>query len=311
MAVMVTGASGLVGAAVVRELVARARGPVIAFDARPPATPFDGADVTLCLGDLLDAAVIARTIERFGVDRVVHAAGLLTMMSEEYPTMACTVNIGGTIAVLEAARTFGLGRVVLVSSRSVYGVDSDVPLDEEVCPTPRNFYGVSKLTAERFGEHYAHAYGVDFLAVRLPVVYGGRQLSAVRVTHPIAEIVERVARGEAIVVRGGDHVLAMIHVRDVARGVVLATLAGGLEHRIYNLGSGETVTLREVAAILQRLVPQADITVEAGCLTTLPTSAGVDIGRARRELGWEPTVSVEAGIREYLESVMAADAVNR
>lgn len=301
MAVLVTGGSGLIGSHVVRECVVSQQIPVVLFDAKPPGDNLaDLPGVHVVMGDLADLSLLADAIYRFAVDRIIHCAAALTMAIEEAPAMGVRVNIGGTVGVLEAARSLGVKRFVLVSSRSVYGQDTAQLLAEDAPIRPGNVYGITKMAAELFGRHYARQYGMEVVAVRLPVVYGGQQLSAVRPTAPIMDMVERARRGQPIVMRGGEQRVELVHVRDAARGLVLAATVPDLPNHVYNLGSGEPLTIRQTAEILQGLLPDATVHEEQGDNPGLATSAWLDISRARQELGYEPEFTFESGIREYL-----------
>ena len=147
-------------------------------------------------GDVRNAVDLFRVIKEEGIDRVIHAGAVLTLGAQKDPLLASQVNIGGTLHVLEAARIMKVKRVVFCSSVTAYGTIEQPKQPEEYPKNPVTIYGVTKLTCEHFGLQYAKEFGVDFVALRFPMIYGWRA-SPMKGVAIYQEIIERSWRGES------------------------------------------------------------------------------------------------------------------
>jgi UDP-glucose 4-epimerase len=182
--IMITGGSGFLGSYVTR-LLARRGDRVIVFDAVGPApqlaaltAPYE-QQIVRVRGQILDLASVMRCVQRYQVERIFNAAALYDPpYSLEEPAITFQVNINGLINVLEAARLFGVQRVVQSSSIAVYAPRQYEPIDERhplQLPTagnPLGPYGASKAAAEIVGLTYYSTNGIDFIALRNSAIYG-------------------------------------------------------------------------------------------------------------------------------------------
>jgi nucleoside-diphosphate-sugar epimerase len=181
MTVLITGA-GLIGSQIARLLAEGGERPVL-FDLAPQPealaeiVPLDR--LVLARGDLLDPLSLARVIQEHGITRIIHTAAnpLLTVGAQRDPYAAIRVNVVGTVHVLEAARIFGVGRVVVTSSAvlSHYltgGEDGGDPAREEAFPRPATFYAATKQAVESLALNYHRWLGVDVVIVRFAAAVG-------------------------------------------------------------------------------------------------------------------------------------------
>lgn len=301
MAILVTGGCGHIGSHLIRKLHQEGKEPV-SYDILPIPNFLDDlkSKVKFVRGDVLNVTELLRTIKEEIIDRIIHTVSLLTADSQASPVSAYKINIGGTINVLEAARIMNIKRVVYISSIAVYGTTSVEPIPEEHPLNPVTLYGVSKVACEHFGINYAQDYGIDFVALRLAYVWGpGRQ----RGVGKLATIVENPVHRLAAKVSGGSQKYEPIYIKDVVKALFLACFAPKLEHRIFNIGSGEMVTLQEVAEMVKRYIPDARIEIEPGYDLGVPTQGYLDISRAREELGYEPDFKKELALKDYIEQI--------
>lgn len=311
MAVLVTG-SGLVGSQIARLLVEGGERPVL-FDLAPEldaiADIVDPAQLTLVQGDVLNPLDLVRVLRAERITHVIHTAAnpLLTVGAQRQPASAIRVNIMGTTNVLEAARAFGVERVVFTSSAVlahylVGGRDRDDPLKEEAYPRPSTFYATTKQAAENLGLCYARWFGVDFVAVRFAAVVGpwrGRGGGG-GPSQTFRELIERSLAGrEAALPRRRTE---WLYSKDAAAAVLLALRAKGLESRVFNIGAGRVVSAEDVAAAVRRAVPGARIRIDQpDAVAPAPEMHGpLDLTRARAELGYAPGYDLDAAIDDYV-----------
>jgi UDP-glucose 4-epimerase len=316
MAVLVTGASGVVGIHVARAFAQHGL-PVVAFstNGRTPwaASILDelGARVRSVEGDVRDLDAIVSAIRDHDVDGIVHAAGLTgEAQARARPTDVVAVNVVGTANVLEAARQCGVRRVVYFGSSAEYGRRPDLaPIGEDEVDV-EGLYAETKYLGHRLARRYASVFGLETVTVRLNSVYGpGTRFNAYRGlvgNTLIAYLTRAVARGERVALEGGaDYPRGWTSATDVAAGTLLVYLKERPAHDVYNLASGRLYTVGDVVAALRRVAPEADVEVGPGAWEGDPFQSGdlrgpLDITRARTDLGFEPRVDLEEGLRDYV-----------
>ena len=305
MKVVVVGASGFIGSHLVDGLLAAG------FRVRALARHLPGlisevaqANPGLKLIPLSmdDGLALQQAIE--GTDLVFHlASGSLPQSSNRDPQADVQVNLLGALKVLEAARLARVQRLVMVSSGgTVYGVPRQVPIPETHPTDPTCSYGISKLAIEKYVELYRQLHGLDGLVLRLANPYGERQrLDATQGVVPV--FLGKALRGEPLQIWGdGSTVRDFLYISDVVEALLAAARYQG-EERMFNVGSGEGLSLNQLVELLE-VELKKPLTVEY-----LP-SRGFDvptnvlcIERARRCLGWRPQVPVSEGLRSLCASI--------
>jgi nucleoside-diphosphate-sugar epimerase len=237
-----------------------------------------------------------------GVDVVFHLAGQPGVQSfgGVFPTYLRR-NVLASQRVFEAAAR-DAARVVFASSSSVYGVAERYPTPESTEPRPLSPYGITKLACEHLGAAYAREFGLELVVLRYFNAFGPRQ----RPDMAFTRIVNALAAGSDFEVYGdGDQSRGWTYVGDVVAGTILA--AGG--EGTYNIGGAIEASLNESIDLLERISGR---TLE---VTHRPAVAGdqrrtsADTTRIGQELGWEPTTSLEDGLRaqwEWVSSRVAA-----
>jgi UDP-glucose 4-epimerase len=292
MKVLVTGGSGFIGSHVVDKL--RDKGfEVRVFDM---VVPERRDDLEFYQGSLLDFESLRMAMH--SIDAVVHLAAVADVNDVfTEPHYAESINVRGTINVLEAARRSKLGRVIYGSTTWVYGdthaglIDEDTPLS-----APSHLYTATKLAGEYYCQSYSRLYEMPVTILRYGIPYGPRG----RDRAVIPAFVRQAVDGGPIKITGdGLQFRQFVYVEDLAEGNVLA-LRDVARNRVYNLDGSEQITIRQVAETVQRLV--GNVGIEFGAARPGDFSGKViSSERAERELGWRATTPLEEGVRRYIE----------
>ncbi|MBC7287336.1 MAG: SDR family NAD(P)-dependent oxidoreductase [Armatimonadetes bacterium] len=305
---MVTGAAGFIGSHVADALAA-AGWEVVGVDNFDPYYPRELKEANLkevspavrdgfIEADIRDAQAMESIIGERKVEVIVHLAAKAGVRpSIAAPAEYMDVNIGGTVALLEAARKAGVREVIFASSSSVYGRENQVPFREtQPVQSPMSPYAASKIAGEALCYTYHHLYNIHITCLRLFTVYGPRQ----RPDLAINKFVRLMFAGEPIPVFGdGTTSRDYTYVGDIVRGI-LAAIDRNLEYAVINLGNSRPVKLMELIEALERVTG-----VEAK-IEHLPPQPGdmphtyADITRARELLNWQPEVSLDEGLAEFV-----------
>jgi len=323
---LVTGGHGFLGSHLVDLLLER--GFLVRCLLRParPESSLGGRAVEVVRGDLRAKEGLADAVR--GMDIVFHVAGLIAARS---PAEFHAVNARGTELLAAAVKAHApeCRRFVLVSSQAAAGPSRDGrPVTEDLPPHPLTHYGKSKLA----GELALKESGIPFTIVRPPAIYGPRDM-ALRPFFGLA------ARGLAPGLEGRGRRFNLLHARDVARGIVLASEAEGARGRVYFLSDGQGYGYPDIARSMgkafgraTRRIPLPDFVLDlvaalsdeaAGLLGRTPVF-GRDKARelkarwwlcsatsARSDLGWRPLVALDEGMAETVEWYLRTGLLRR
>jgi UDP-glucuronate 4-epimerase len=311
--VLVTGAAGFIGSHVVERLLKQGR-EVIGLDCftgyyspeikrRNISRALSGPGFSLVEEDLLDGDL--HDLLR-GVEGVIHLAaepGVRASWGENF-SRYLRRNVEATQRLVEAISGSRVERFVFASSSSIYGSAGEGPVKEDAPRRPASPYGMSKLAAEELVFMYARAREVPATALRYFTVYGPRQ----RPEMALARFISAAVRGEIIRIFGdGEQTREMTYVSDVVEATVAALEApsGG----VYNVGGGSRATVNElVQKIFETLGVQGETRHEPWAEGDV-RATWADLERARRELGYQPRVSLEEGIRRQVRWSLNEGAV--
>ena len=302
MKVLITGGAGFIGSHLVRLLQAKGEGVAVAdnFSTGLRENLPDGTAVYECD---VTSPELANVFEAVRPDAVVHLAGQTTVhVSMADPGLDAAQNVIGSVHVLEQARQCGGKRVIFASTAASYGdvAEDHLPIDEFEPLAPLSFYGLSKVTVERYLDLYHKAYGLDYVVLRFANVYGERQGDGGE-GGVISIFTKRVAKDEPITIFGdGKQTRDFVYAGDIARGID-AALRTHHANRAYNLSTQTETSLKELVAVLakvsgKRIVPRYEDARTGDIYKSLLAN-----GRARRSLGWEPQTSLEEGLRRTYE----------
>jgi UDP-glucose 4-epimerase len=292
--VLVTGGCGFIGANLVRFLRDHTSWRVSVVDdlraGTADAVPPDLAAVTV--GDVSDAAILEPALN--GVDAVIHLASQTGVQpSVENPPADFEGNTRATFRVLDACRRLGVPRVVFASSGAAVG-EVPPPIHEEVVPKPVSPYGASKLAGEAYCRAFAASFGMDAVALRFSNVYG--PFSAHK-KNAVPTFIKRCLTGEPIVIYGdGGQTRDFIYVEDLCDAILRATDAGDIGGEVFQVATGIETSIGDVARLVKDVVGgDAEVRFEAKRPGEVYRSRA-DIGKARRVLGFDPTIDLREGI---------------
>ncbi len=245
-------------------------------------------------GDLTDRAALNELFASAKFDQIVHLAARAGVRpSLEEPALYQRVNVEGTVNILEAARLYGVKKLIIASSSSVYGVNSKIPFAEnDPIFSAISPYAASKLACEALGHVYHHVYGLDIVMLRFFTVYGPRQ----RPDLAIRKFATLIRASKPIPVFGdGSTARDYTYITDILEGV-MACIQKEFGYQIFNLGESETVKLSRLIELLE------DALGKKAILDPKPPQPGdvpvtcADISKAREKLGYNPTVKIDRGI---------------
>jgi NAD dependent epimerase/dehydratase len=311
--VLVTGAGGFIGSHLVEALVREgcavrafvrynSEGRVGNLELLEPDTR---EAVEVYYGDLRDREAVHKGMA--GVEAVFHLGAVVSVpYSYQHPEETTAVNVGGALNVLTAARDLGVGRVVVTSTSEVYGTARYVPIDEGHPIQPQSPYAASKAGADGLAVSFHRTYGLPVAIVRPFNTYGPRQSARAVVPTIISQALTR-----PVVELGALHPERdLTFVDDTVAGFFCAWHAGEEAWGApINLGTGEGVSIGDLARRVIELVGRP-VELRSTAERMRPEGSEVlalisDNSRARTLLGWEPTVSLEEGLRRTIDWVRA------
>ena len=314
---LVTGGAGFIGSHLVDDLV-RAGKAVRVLDDFSTGLRSNlsrhGTAIGVVDGSLTDPAAVERAAR--GATTIYHLGALASVArSVENPAVSHAACATGTLLLLDAARKAGVKRVVYAASSSAYGgASGDGGQTEDQLPAAKSPYAAAKLAGELYMQAFAATYGLETVRCRFFNIFGPRQRSDSPYSGVIALFTAMMARGDAPTVQGdGLQSRDFTFVANAVQCLRKAAEADGnvVSGNVYNVGTSRSVTVLDLIAALN------DILGTSLTATHGPSRAGdvrfslADIARTRRDLGYEPAVSFEAGLRDtvrwYLESSGGAD----
>jgi dTDP-glucose 4,6-dehydratase len=305
--VLVTGAAGFLGSHLTEQLLARGATvrALVRYTSHGSAGWLEPARSTAALeivaADITDRAMLARVMK--GVDTVFHLAALIGIpYSYDAPSSYVRVNVEGTEAVLQAARTAGVTRLVHTSTSEVYGTASQLPMPETHPLNAQSPYAASKIGADMMALSFHRAFELPVVIVRPFNAYGPRQSSRAVIATTIVQALTRsvVSLGHVEPTRD------FTFVADTVEGFLAAGLAGKVaEGRVFNLGNGQEISIGALAAKIIALIGRK-VVVEADPRRARPAGSEVDrlcadASEAKRVLGWSPRVSLDDGLTRTIE----------
>ncbi len=312
MAVLIIGA-GLVGSQVARILVEQGERPVLMDRAPQPQALgeiVDLAKVDLLQGDVLEPLSLSEILRERKIEKVIHLAAnpMLTIGAQRDPRAAIELNVMGTVNVLEAARAFKLGRIVVASSNVLNhhiggGEGGGDAMDEEAFPRPVSIYASCKQAIESLGLNYARWFGVDFAAVRYGAVAGPWSgTGGGGPSNVFSSLIKNSIRGEEGTVPAAT--IEWVYSKDAAAGTVLALQKSLGDSRVFNVTMGKLTTADELSNAVKAVIPDAKLRIDKPADGTPALSSmtrAASLRRSKEILGYQPRYRMPDAVKDMVE----------
>jgi UDP-glucose 4-epimerase len=297
--VLVLGANGFIGRNLTDALVGKVRS-LHGYGRSDDSHSFIPSELTWHKGDFLDSSGLGQALER--ADVVIHLISSSTPGNSNLDRVGdVESNLVPTLKLLDMCVSAEVKKVIFLSSGgSIYGDCSEVPTPESSGTNPITSYGVNKLAIEKFFEIYRLQYGLDYTIIRASNPYGPFQ-TAKNNQGIIGAILKACVAGNSFEVWGdGTVVRDFIFVDDLVEAIIKA-ISHRSETRLFNVGSGIGTSLLEAFEICKQ-VSKSDITLNFNKPRSVDVKVSVlDRSLASLELGWQPSTSLEAGIKKTFE----------
>ncbi len=313
MTVLVTGGAGFIGGHLSEAFVGEGY-DVVALDcfdpyydlgikehnveaAREAAEEADSGEYELVDGDIRDDDLVDSLVS--DADNVYHqAAQAGVRTSVENPRKVNSINVSGTLNVLESSRRHDVERVVLASSSSVYGKPEYLPYDEDHPRNPVSPYGVSKVAGEEYARVYNELHDLPVVSLRYFTVYGPRM----RPNMAFTNFVSRCLHSEPPVVYGdGTQTRDFTYVNDAVEANLTLLDTDAADGEVLNVGSTDNIEIIELArTIRDEIDPSLDIEFDER-FEADAEHTHADVSKAEQLIGYEPTTSIEEGARKFIE----------
>lgn len=270
--ILVTGGNGFIGRYVCPTLSTHGKN-VISLDRKGQNRPVDKTPYPTIECDIRGKDQVEQIFRQHSFTAIVHLASLLNTASQKSPLEATQINVMGSLHILEAARKFGVPKVIYGSSISVYGskpVESQDGILETEPAAPGDIYGVAKRYVEIVGDAYRQQFGIQFIALRISSVVGPGAMNTASPWR--SEIFEKLGlphRVEVAIPYGDDEALPLVYVEDVADMVKRLVETEQTSFAIYNAPS-ETWKLSELAAYIESLDNNLRITFGQSTVHGIP-----------------------------------------
>jgi len=300
MKVLVTGGAGFIGSHVVDFFIQEGHEVVVVDNLHTgkrenlnPKARFYQVDIR--------SPELEEVFEKEKPEVISHQAALVNVRESMLkPMLYAEVNILGSLNLLELARRYEVKKIIYASTGgAVYGEPEYLPVDEEHPINPLDPYGASKHAVEHYLHLYYLNYGLEYISLRYPNVYGPRQ-DPFGEAGVVAIFTGQMLRGEQPVINGsGEQERDFLYVGDVARANILALKKEGCG--IYNLGWGKGTSVNEIFRLLKELTGYPGMAVHGPPKQGEVFKICLKAEKAKRELGWEPLVPLEEGLKATVE----------
>jgi UDP-glucose 4-epimerase len=303
---LVTGGAGFIGSHLVRRLVSqgafvRVVDNLSTGDAARLNDIIDSID--FLKGDLADKPVCDAAVS--GIDYIFHQAAIPSVQRSLLdPLMTNRANVTATLNLLESCRAAKVRRLVYAASSSAYGDTEVLPKRETMSANPLSPYALQKFVGESYCKLYYELYGLETVSLRYFNVFGPAQDPSSQYSAVIPRFVNALLAGQPLTVYGdGEQSRDFTYVDNVIEANLLAMRRDGAPGKVFNIGCGERISLNRLIQVLERIIGSpATVNYTAPKVGDVRHSLA-DLGLARKILGYDPSISFEAGLLRTVDSM--------
>jgi nucleoside-diphosphate-sugar epimerase len=316
MSILITGSEGFLGSQLAARLHAAGE-DVVGLDV---ARGSDERPWPVAVGDVTDRALVEMLFAENDVTSVVHGGGISgPHICNQDPARVFNVNVLGTLNLFEVARLRRMpGRIVFISSSSAYGEAAEAascvtPVVEGLPLLASEPYGCSKVACEALARAYVRQSGVDAVCPRVSIVYGAGRTAYCGITR----MLKCALAGDPVPLDdGADVPLPWVYIDDLCAALEAALTTPRQSLRevdtlAYNVTGPGYPTFREIAAVVQRLVPGATLRATGEPDKYAMNARKMSLAAIRRDLGWEPRVGIEEGVSLLFDALTASQLGGR
>jgi nucleoside-diphosphate-sugar epimerase len=306
---VVTGGAGFIGSHLAEELVRRGHRVRVADSLitgkRSNIAHIPG--VEFLEGDMADLDFASKAVE--GSDYVLHQAAIPSVpRSVKDPLTSNRANVDGTLNTLLASRDAGVKRVVFAASSAAYGDTPTLPKHEEMPTNPLSPYALQKVIGEQYLQMFTKLYGLETVSIRYFNVFGPRQDPSSPYSGVISVFATALLENRSPTIFGnGEQTRDFTYVANVVDGVLRACEAPGASGEIINVATGGRVSLNQLFEEMRKLIGADVKPTYAEVRPGDVRDSQADISKARRILGYQPTVAFDEGIRKTVDWYRTAD----
>jgi nucleoside-diphosphate-sugar epimerase len=252
-------------------------------------------------GDICDLDVCRKAMR--GINVVFHQAAIPSVQqSVEDPSFTNSVNAGGTLNVLLAARDEGVKKVIYASSCAIYGDDPVLPKKEAMSPAPLSPYALQKYVGEKYCQLFFQLYGLETLSLRYFNIFGPKQDPASVYSGVIARFISALVEGAAPIVYGdGEQSRDFTYVGNVVQANLLAMSAHHLHGEVINIGCGKRTSLNQLLDVLKRILGSQALPIYQEARQGDVRHSVADIEKGRERLNYSPEQDIEPGLSRTVD----------
>jgi dTDP-glucose 4,6-dehydratase len=299
--VLVTGGAGFIGSTLARRLLAHNH-KVTVFDDLSTGLSENlprSSNLKLVEGDIRDFKLVSKVVGNH--QYIMHlAAHAFIPFSYQMPVEVAEVNALGSINVLKACKDRGIKRLVHISSSEVYGPAQYTPMDEKHPFQPYSTYSVAKAAADLWAQAFYWEHKLPVVILRPFNTFGPRE----SLPYFVPEVIRQCLKDKVIEVGNLESSRDFTYVEDTADAMIKALETENIEGEIINIGTGQTHKMREILELIKKEMHTEDKKVVSTAERLRPRDVDMLVSsntKARKTLGWKPSVTFEEGIRKTIQ----------
>jgi len=303
MKIFVTGGSGFIGKYLIRKL--QNEHELIIYENFSNSSEEDFLNllknnVSLIKGDMTNFSLLKKSLMK--VDLVIHLAAKIDILeSITHPNDTHKINVEGSLNILRCCVENNIKNFISASSAAVYGNPTEIPVSEKTVPNPVSPYGAEKLSLEFYAKAFANAYDMNCISLRFFNVYGKGQSN--EYAGVITKFMEKIHSNQPLTIFGnGENTRDFIHIDDLVDGIVKSiSNIDGKKGNVYNLASGVSTSVKELAELMI-LISKKNLKlnfIDSRPGDLLHSLALIEL--AKKELGFEPKISLEDGLTLFMK----------